>query len=132
MRANFMVGVSVAILAAFFAVGIVYWQIPYSEASLPNSLYGPGLVVLLLIAAAFRGVTRATFLQTLYAVGLAVPAMVMARVVVETSRDPTSHNLWPFEIIIATGVGLAAALGGAVVGGVPATFLKARSVARGV
>lgn len=127
-----MVGVSVAILAAFFAVGIVYWQIPYSEASLPNSLYGPGLVVLLLIAAAFRGVTRATFLQTLYAVGLAVPAMVMARVVVETSRDPTSHNLWPFEIIIATGVGLAAALGGAVVGGVPATFLKARSVARGV
>jgi hypothetical protein len=36
----------------------------------------------------------------------------MARVAVETSRDPTTHNLWPFEVVIAGGIGLiAGALG---------------------
>jgi hypothetical protein len=34
----------------------------------------------------------------------AVPAGVMAfvvlRILIDTSRDPTSHNLWPFEIVI--------------------------------
>jgi len=33
-----------------------------------------------------------------------VPAFVMAfvvgRIIVDTARDPTSHNLWPFEILI--------------------------------
>ena len=34
---------------------------------------------------------------------------VLGRVAVETTRDPTSHNLWPIEIMIAGGIGLAAA-----------------------
>ena len=24
-----------------------------------------------------------------------------SRIVIDTSRDPTSHNLWPFEILMA-------------------------------
>ena len=36
---------------------------------------------------------------------------VMTRVFVETMADPTTHNLWPFEVIIGGGVGL---LGGAI------------------
>ena len=36
-----------------------------------------------------------------------VPA-VLGRVQVETGRDPTSHNLWPLEVIIAGEIGLAA------------------------
>jgi hypothetical protein len=35
---------------------------------------------------------------------------VMGRVGVETSRDPTSHNLWPFEVVIAGSIGFAGAL----------------------
>jgi len=35
---------------------------------------------------------------------------VLGRVGVETARDPSTHNLWPFEIIIAGGIGLAAAI----------------------
>jgi hypothetical protein len=42
--------------------------------------------------------------------------MVLGRVVVETFRDPTSHNLWPFEIIIAAVVGFAVACVGALLG----------------
>ena len=52
------------------------------------------------------------------AIGAAVPAAVWARVVVETAKDPTSHNLWPFEIAIAMVVGMACALIGAIAGGV--------------
>lgn len=37
-------------------------------------------------------------------IAAAVPALMMAfvigRIVVDTARDPTSHNLWPFEILI--------------------------------
>lgn len=33
---------------------------------------------------------------------------VVARLVVDTRRDPTSHNLWPFEVLIAAAVALAA------------------------
>ncbi len=33
---------------------------------------------------------------------------VALRIVVDTRRDPTSHNLWPFEIVFGTAVALAA------------------------
>ena len=36
-------------------------------------------------------------------VPVAVMAFVVGRIVVDTSRDPTSHNLWPFEIILYSG-----------------------------
>ncbi|MGH6635545.1 MAG: hypothetical protein ACRED0_05230, partial [Gammaproteobacteria bacterium] len=36
-------------------------------------------------------------------IAAAVPAVLMAfvvlRIVVDAARDPTSHNLWPFEIL---------------------------------
>jgi ABC-type branched-subunit amino acid transport system permease subunit len=41
---------------------------------------------------------------------------VLARVIVDVVRDPTSHNLWPFEIVIAVLVGAAAAVAGALLG----------------
>jgi hypothetical protein len=34
------------------------------------------------------------------AVPLAMVAFVLLRIVVGTARDPTSHNLWPFEILL--------------------------------
>lgn len=33
---------------------------------------------------------------------------VAVRILVDTRRDPTSHNLWPFEIVFGTAVALAA------------------------
>jgi len=131
VKAKLLIHISLAFLIAFFAVGIAYWQIPYSKASLPNSLYGLGLAIAFLVAVALRLVSTATFLQTLGSVGLAVPAMVMARIVVETSRNPTSHNLWPFEIVIAAAVGFAVALVGALIGGLLVRFFKSGSAAGG-
>jgi hypothetical protein len=122
MKVNVRVALASAFFVVFFAVGVPYWRIPYSQASLPNSLYGWGLVVILVLAAVLR--FKASFVRTFITVGLAVPAMVLARVVAETSRDPTSHNLWPFEIIIAAGVGFSAALAGALLGGLLVLALK--------
>jgi len=33
---------------------------------------------------------------------------VAVRIVFDTRRDPTSHNLWPFEVVVGTAVALAA------------------------
>jgi hypothetical protein len=37
----------------------------------------------------------------------AIMAFVVGRIVVDTARDPTSHNLWPFEILYSGTAGLA-------------------------
>ena len=59
---------------SFFAVGFPYWQIPYAKVSLPSTLYGMGLVVVGVLAAAARAVGKARFLAVILAVGAAVPA----------------------------------------------------------
>jgi hypothetical protein len=48
--------------------------------------------------------------QGLWRILAALPALVVivviVRIIVDTSRDPTSHNLWPFEIFMWGGIGL--------------------------
>jgi hypothetical protein len=46
------------------------------------------------------------------AVPVAMMAFVVLRIVVDVARDPTSHNLWPFELLIwgAASVGIVGAL----------------------
>jgi hypothetical protein len=44
------------------------------------------------------------------AVPAAVVAFVVLRIVIDTARDPTSHNLWPFEILMV-GTGALLAIG---------------------
>ena len=106
----------IGFLIAFVAVGFAHWQLPYDKVSLPNSLYGPGLVAVGLIALMLRAFGVGRFLTVWLLIAATVPAAVMARVVVDTTRDPTSHNLWPLEILIALAVGLACSLVGAALG----------------
>ena len=40
------------------------------------------------------------------ALPLAGLAVVAGRILVDTARDPTSHDLWPFEILVAGGAGI--------------------------
>lgn len=115
---------AVAFVIGFLAVGLPYWQIPYAKVSLPNTLYGPGLLVVGVGAAATRAFGKARFLIVFFIVGAAVPLAVLARVAVETNKDPTSHNLWPFEFIIATGVGALCSSTGALLGSLPALVAK--------
>jgi hypothetical protein len=114
----------IAFVVVFFVMGLPYWRIPYSSASLPNSLWGPAMLVVLAAPVAVLVLSKNTFARTSGVIGLAVPAMVMARVVVETFQNPTRHNLWPFELVIASAVGLAVASVGSLAGLVIARLLK--------
>ncbi|MBN1237823.1 MAG: hypothetical protein JXB36_04940 [Gammaproteobacteria bacterium] len=101
---------------SFLVVGVPYWLIPYDSVNVPNALYGPGLFVVGLSAFALRLHRTATLRKVVLVIGGAVPAAVFARVAVEGVIDPTSHNLWPLEVVIALFVGFAVALPAAVVG----------------
>jgi hypothetical protein len=105
---------------SFLVVGLPYWLIPYSKVNLPDALIGPGLLVVSGTALLLRAFRAATFWRTTGLVGSSVPAAVMARVLVEGLLDPTSHNLWPLEVIIAAVLGQACALAGAAAGSLAA------------
>ena len=112
--------------AGFLAVGVPYWALPYSAAQMPSALLTPALAVVPAAAAILRTIGAARFWRIVGVVGAAVPAVIMARVTLETGRDPTSHNLWPFEVVIACGVGFAYALPGAVAGSAAAALASRR------
>jgi uncharacterized membrane protein YfcA len=100
-----------ATLAGLLACGLPLWSIPYREVSMPGN---PAASVWLLLGG-LAGLLAGHLLRERVRVPvLAVTAgfvlAVLGRVGVETSRDPTSHNLWPFEVIIAGSIGLAAAV----------------------
>ena len=108
---------ALAFAGSFLAVGFRYWQIPYAQVSLPDAVWGVALVLVAGLAALPRILYATRLWRTTLIVGASVPAAVLARVVYDTASDPTSHNLWPFEIILAAGPGLAAAFIGAFAGG---------------
>lgn len=115
------VALAFAFICAFLIVGLPYWQIPYAQVSLPNAVWGWPLVIVTALAALPRAVSGARFWSAALVVGASVPAAVLARVVYDTSSDPSSHNLWPFEIILAAGPGFLAGVIGALVGGLLAS-----------
>ncbi|HET6350238.1 MAG TPA: hypothetical protein VFH88_14260 [Candidatus Krumholzibacteria bacterium] len=108
------VWLAVSFVLAFLAIGSMHWMKPYAQVSLPNSLLGPGLGAVLIAGALACVAGRANFWIALLVVGSAAPAAIAARVVVDTARDPTSHNLWPFELVLGGIVGYAAAAVGAL------------------
>jgi hypothetical protein len=112
-------------VASALAAGLPYWSLTYRQVSLPDSLYGPGLLVLFLATAVAQVSGASTFWRNVAVLGSSFPAIVMLRVMVEAAADPTSHNLWPFEIIIASLLGGLCALPGAVAG---LTIVKIRSI----
>jgi hypothetical protein len=106
----------IAFAIAFIGVGFRYWQLPYAQVSLPDSLYGPGLVAVGVVALLVRAFGLTRFWKAWLLIAATVPAAVLVRVIVETSADPTLHNLWPLELAIAAGIGLACSLTGTLLG----------------
>src|SRR5690606_39454731 len=98
------------------AVGLQYWPIPYNGLSLPNAVWGTPLIAVAVFGVVARVTAGIGFWRTLLVFSGAVPAAVMARVVFEGILDPTSHNLWPFEIALASGPGLVAGSAAAIIG----------------
>jgi hypothetical protein len=110
-------------------VGVPYWRLAYRDVSLPSSLMGPGVVAVGLAACLLRASGAASWRRAVVVAGSAMPAVVLARVSVETGQDPTSHNLWPFELVIALGVGFLCSTAGALVGSAIGAWTHRRSPA---
>ncbi len=106
----------IAFAIALVGVGFGYWQLEYSQLSLPDSLYGPGLAAVFVVALMVRAFGLARFRVAWLLIAVSVPAAVIVRIAFDTIANPTTHNLWPLEILIATGIGLLTAGGGAVLG----------------
>ena len=109
-------GLRAAFVLGMGCVGLPFWLQPYNRVNVPDALYGPGLLVVGVLALVMRARGIAGFWRTSNVMAATVPAAVMARVIVEGLADPTRHNLWPLAILIAAAVGYAAAIPGAVVG----------------
>jgi hypothetical protein len=109
MRMRFLA----ATVAGLLACGLPLWPIPYREVSMPGN---PAASLWLLLGTSAGLLAGYLLRQKAWLAVLAVTAgfalAVLGRVGVETARDPTSHNLWPFEVVIAGSIGFA----GAVVG----------------
>jgi len=103
---------------AFLTVGVPYWLTPYNQLNLPDAVVGAGLLGVIAAAALARAYSRRPFWRVVVFMGCTVPAVVMVRVLVDGLRDSTSHNLWPFEVVIAACVGAITALAGTLLGSV--------------
>jgi hypothetical protein len=106
----------IGFLIAFIGVGFPYWQLPYAQVSLPDSLYGPGLAAIAVVALMARAFGLARFWKVWLLIAAAVPAAVLVRIIIDTTADATTHNLWPFELAIAIALGLVCSLVGSLLG----------------
>jgi hypothetical protein len=101
-----------ATLGGFLACGLPLWWIPYREVSLPGNPSPLGWFLLGTAAGAFAALLLRGIRLPWFAVAFGFVLALLVRVAVETNRDPTSHNLWPFEVAIVGAFGLASGLAG--------------------
>lgn len=113
---------AVTVLAATIGYGTVYWTTPYDELDI-GSLTLAVYAVAALPVVALRATGVAPFLLSAAVSPVALAAAVMVRVAVDVARDPTSHNLWPIEIVVAVVVG---AVWGLIAAGVGELVLRVR------
>jgi len=90
---------------------------------LPSLIYGathpPLAVTALVLAIAAMGLALfrpGARWQTGAGIGFGLLLVVGLRIVVDSIRDPTSHNLWPFEVVSALVVGVPPAALGVLLG----------------
>lgn len=116
------------VLFGVVAAGLLHWPVPYRQ----MDMTAQGFVLRWLLAGMVAGLAARVLFRrpvsvTAGLIAVGYIAAVMARVVVETMADPTDHNLWPFEVIIAGGVGL---LGGGI-GALLGSLLGSRKTTAG-
>jgi len=110
--------------AALIAVGVPYWLLPYGKLNLPNALLGPSLFVVIVAATLSCAIGSASFRKSVAIVGASVPAVVLLRIVADVAGDPTTHNLWPLELMIASLLGGASSAIGAATGLLTAKLIR--------
>ncbi len=100
---------------ATVAIGCFWWFAPYGSLDVFQQIL-PFSLIPLAVAAIFATSDTPTSIMIACMIGASGPVAVILRIIVEVAGDPTSHNLWPFEIVMAGMVTLPAAIIGGLVG----------------
>lgn len=96
-------------------VGVPYFRTPYQDTDV-TALFGLGLLVVIVLTTLSVWLGEVPFVAALL-VALGIPVnVVLARIFIDVTADPTSHNLWPFEVVLAGMLGVAVAIPGVLVG----------------
>jgi len=123
----FWVACAATALVSWLAIGATYWTAPYGALNLPDALYVVGFALVPGGALALALWEPRRFLVIVGAQTAAVVAVVAVRIAADLARDPTTHNLFPFEIAIAIFVGGIAAGCGAGIGRLARRFVTPAS-----
>ena len=118
--------VSIAVAASCcLLAGVSYWTVPYNKLSLPDGLFGPGLVLAGCGALALQWWRADRWRATLLIMTASMVAVVAVRIVIDLMRDSSRHNLLPFELAIAALCGAAVAAAGIGAGSLLRRCLRA-------
>ena len=102
--------------AGLLLTGIPFWRLPYTADFWGDLPFQLGFVGLAAATAVLAASGAARLWPTFWAMLAAFPAAVAIRVAVEVAEDPTDHNLWPIELVLAAIFSLIAILPGLLVG----------------
>lgn len=108
--------------AALLFTGIPYWSLPYDANYLADPNQRLGFVALGVITALLAGSGAARPARLFWVMLAVFPVVTICRVLIDTAKDPTDHNLWPFELIFAAIVSLVAVVPGLVLGALARSF----------
>lgn len=91
----------ILLLVVTIVAGAVYWSVPYGEVN----FFGTQFLItwgIIAIVGGFLGVQflRKSTRHSAVIVSTGFLLAVLMRIIVEGIQDPTSHNLFPFEIFI--------------------------------
>ena len=114
MASTRMMWLVLTFASCFAVVGIPYWRVPYGELDLPGGLLGPTALFVIFVAGLCKLFGSVTIWAVIATVVAALVGVVSVRIGLDTAADPTTHNLLPFELLIALFVGaMLGAAGGA-------------------
>jgi uncharacterized membrane protein YfcA len=107
----------ILLIGSTLAAGVLHWTVPYGEVDYTSARYLTTWVIIAVIAG-FLGVIllRKSTKHSTILVTTGFLLAVMLRVIYDGIQDPTSHNLFPFELLITMVIVLPPALIGAWVG----------------
>lgn len=89
---------------ATLAIALPYW-FASTDAVSDDGIFGRLWLVaaVLVVTTAAAGLLRAVRSLVVVALMLVpVPVAVLGRVVIDLAADPTSHNLWPIELVVSS------------------------------
>jgi|SRR5215475_12294972 len=93
--------VLLAFAVVVLAAGIPYWSVSYDELNRGHFAVLPGAVLLGILTLFLVAADVAPIKRIAWTMLLCVPTIVAVSIAKHTAADPTSHNLWPFELLLA-------------------------------